>query len=82
MGLLNVKKKFVLTVILTIILFSSCASNFEEEKKNLLKESSKEDLVKSFEVSKIEPGLDAKNFEEKEFTSSVQSSKMDKPLTH
>jgi hypothetical protein len=50
----------------------SCASNFEEEKREILKGEEKRDLIQSFDVSKND--VDSTAFQEKEIVTGVTSS--------
>ncbi len=58
------KNKILLAAILVVSF--SCASNFEEEKKQILKTEDKKDLVQSFDMSEV----DTKKFQEKEIAAS------------
>lgn len=50
--------------VLTCLLLAGCASNFEEEKREILKGEDKRDLIQSFDISKNE--VDSTAFQEKE----------------
>lgn len=61
-----VKSLKIITLAVVMLYWSGCASNFDEEKKHLLKENRK-DLVSSFEITKEE--VNAEKFQEKELVS-------------
>lgn len=63
---MNIKHRNILVFICLIL--SSCASNFEEEKKVLLNSTEKKDLVSSFEITKDE----ARKFNENEVSAGVE----------
>lgn len=63
-------KKSKYTILISVLLVGGCASNFEEEKRQMLKEE-KKDLVSSFEISNNE--VDATKFQEKEITTATET---------
>ena len=54
---------------LTCLAVAGCASNFEEEKREILRGEEKRDLIQSFDISKNE--VDSTAFQEKEIETST-----------